>query len=76
MLYDRSSHYSQSHKAMVTNTIPKLTAYVNAHIKPEPVQQPQRQHGSAHFPNEELLIISRSVLHFSLNSFNFTKAEC
>ena len=51
MLYDRSNHYSQSHKAMVTTTIPKLTAYVNAHLdQTEQVQQPQRHHQVLIFP--------------------------
>ena len=67
-----------------TTTIPELVAYLNAHLdQTEPAaltlmekNSSAMQPRSAHFPNKGLLIVSRSVLQLSLNSFIFTKAEC
>ena len=69
---------------MVTTTIPELVAYLNAHLdqtEPDALTLMEKnssamQPCSAHFLNKGLLIASRSVLQFSLNSFNFTKDEC
>jgi hypothetical protein len=62
----------------------ELVAYLNANLdQTEPAALTLREKNSSamqpcssHFPNKGLLIVSRSVLQFPLNSFNFTKAEC
>lgn len=80
---EQSYHYSQKFFFFDNTLQPKVDSLT---ISQRPLQKSLGKHKqfssiatmrrSSHFPNEELPIASTSVLHFSLSSFNFIKAEC